>query len=80
MSNERQEYSPDNQAAAIETYAADHGMAIVRTYCDEVRNGVRLVYVAELSRLAAAAIHSHVLELFMGEQQGSNVLRRRWVC
>jgi DNA invertase Pin-like site-specific DNA recombinase len=42
MSTERQEYSPANQAAAIKTYAEDHDMAIVRTYCDEGRSGLRL--------------------------------------
>jgi len=42
MSTERQEYSPANQAAAIESYAEAHGMAIVRTYCDEGRSGLRL--------------------------------------
>jgi DNA invertase Pin-like site-specific DNA recombinase len=42
MSTERQEYSPVNQAAAIKAYAADHGMTLVRTYCDEGRSGLRL--------------------------------------
>lgn len=42
MSTEHQEYSPANQAEAIASYAVGHGMAIVRTYCDEGRSGLRL--------------------------------------
>jgi DNA invertase Pin-like site-specific DNA recombinase len=41
MSTEKQEYSPTNQAAAIGAYAAEHDMAVVRTYCDEGRSGLR---------------------------------------
>jgi DNA invertase Pin-like site-specific DNA recombinase len=51
MSTERQEYSPVNQAAAIEAYAAEHGMTLVRTYCDEGRSGLRLEGRAALKKL-----------------------------
>ncbi len=51
MSTERQEYSPINQAAAIKVYAADHGMTLVRTYCDEGRSGLRLKGREALQRL-----------------------------
>ena len=42
MSTEHQEYSTENQIAAIERYAADHDMEIVATYSDEARSGLRL--------------------------------------
>ena len=42
MSTERQEYSPQNQIAAIKHYAAEHDMEIVATYSDEARSGLRL--------------------------------------
>ena len=42
MSTEHQEYSTENQIAAIERYAAEHDMEIVATYSDEARSGLRL--------------------------------------
>lgn len=51
MSTERQEYSPLNQAAAIQAYAAAHGMSLVRTYCDQGRSGLRLEGREALQRL-----------------------------
>jgi DNA invertase Pin-like site-specific DNA recombinase len=51
MSTERQEYSPVNQAAAIKAYAAEHGMAIVRSYCDEGRSGLHFKGRMALQRL-----------------------------
>ena len=41
MSTEHQEYSTENQIAAIERYAAEHDMEIVATYSDEARSGLR---------------------------------------
>jgi len=41
MSTEHQQYSTENQAAAIAAYAAQHGLAIVRTYADEGKSGLR---------------------------------------
>ena len=42
MSTEHQQYSPENQMAVIEHYAAEHDMDIVATYSDEARSGLRL--------------------------------------
>src|SRR5208282_4301731 len=40
MSDESQQYSPDNQKDAIQQYAALHGLRIVKTYADLGRSGV----------------------------------------
>jgi DNA invertase Pin-like site-specific DNA recombinase len=40
MSDETQQYSIDNQKAAIKEYAARHGFVIVRTYDDPGKSGV----------------------------------------
>jgi DNA invertase Pin-like site-specific DNA recombinase len=40
MSDEAQQYSIDNQKAAIQEYAAGHGFDIVKTYADPGRSGV----------------------------------------
>ena len=42
MSTEHQQYSPENQMAVIERYAAEHDMETVATYSDEARSGLRL--------------------------------------
>jgi DNA invertase Pin-like site-specific DNA recombinase len=42
MSTEHQQYSTDNQARAIRDYAERRGIAIVRTYADEGKSGLRL--------------------------------------
>lgn len=42
MSTEMQRYSIQNQAAAIAAYAQDNNLAIVRTYVDEGRSGLRI--------------------------------------
>ena len=42
MSTDLQQYSPENQIAVIERYAAEHDMEIVATYSDEARSGLRL--------------------------------------
>jgi DNA invertase Pin-like site-specific DNA recombinase len=42
MSTEHQRYSTENQAEAIREYAAHRGLAIVRTYADEGKSGLRL--------------------------------------
>ena len=41
VSTELQQYSTENQIAAIEQYAADHDMEIVAVYSDEARSGLR---------------------------------------
>ncbi len=42
MSTDMQQYSLENQSAAIATYAARHGYSIVRTYEDAGRSGLRI--------------------------------------
>jgi DNA invertase Pin-like site-specific DNA recombinase len=42
MSTEHQQYSTENQADAIRSYAERRGIEIVRTYADEGRSGLRL--------------------------------------
>jgi DNA invertase Pin-like site-specific DNA recombinase len=42
MSTERQEYSLDNQAVAIQRYADSHGFAIVKTYEDAGKSGLTI--------------------------------------
>ena len=42
MSTDHQRYSTENQADAIQRYAAERGIEIVRTYADEGRSGLRL--------------------------------------
>src|SRR3954469_9837829 len=42
MSTEHQRYSTENQADAIRKYAEQKGLAIVRTYADEGKSGLRL--------------------------------------
>ena len=41
MSTGLQQYSPDNQMAVIERYAAENDMEIVATHSDEARSGLR---------------------------------------
>lgn len=40
MSDETQQFSPDNQKATIQEYAHAHGFVIVKTYCDFGKSGV----------------------------------------
>ena len=40
MSTEHQQYSLENQASAIATYAADHGFEVIRTYTDAGKSGL----------------------------------------
>jgi len=42
MSTEHQQYSIDNQSAAIDHYAKTHGFEIVQTYLDEARSGLTI--------------------------------------
>lgn len=42
MSTEHQQYSIENQMAAIEEYAKSHDFEVVRTYSDEARSGIDL--------------------------------------
>ncbi|SOC07535.1 DNA invertase Pin-like site-specific DNA recombinase [Rhodobacter maris] len=51
MSTDHQRYSTENQAAAIQAYAARRGMEIVRTYADEGKSGLRIEGRDALKRL-----------------------------
>jgi DNA invertase Pin-like site-specific DNA recombinase len=51
MSTDHQQYSLDNQADAIARYAAEHGFAIVKTYSDAAKSGLRLKNRAGLKQL-----------------------------
>src|SRR6267154_2333396 len=42
MSTEHQKYSTENQAEAIQQYAARRGLVIVRTYADQGKSGLSL--------------------------------------
>jgi DNA invertase Pin-like site-specific DNA recombinase len=51
MSTEHQQYSIDNQKAAIQEYATQHGFAIVQTYADAAKSGVVIKHRAGLTKL-----------------------------
>jgi DNA invertase Pin-like site-specific DNA recombinase len=51
MSDEAQQYSIENQKAAIQEYAARHGFVIVKTYADPGRSGVIATHRKGLSEL-----------------------------
>ena len=53
MSTEHQQYSIENQTAAIEAYAKKAGMKIVKTYSDGARSGLDLRGRPGLQRLLA---------------------------
>ncbi len=58
MSTEHQQYSIDNQSAAIEAYAASHNFAIVHTYSDEAKSGVVLKRRSGLRQLLEDVVGS----------------------
>jgi DNA invertase Pin-like site-specific DNA recombinase len=51
MSTDHQKYSTENQADALQRYAAQRGIEIVRTYADEGKSGLRLGGRDALKRL-----------------------------
>lgn len=51
MSTEHQQYSIENQQAAIACYAQQHGIQIVKTYADPARSGLDLAHRPGLRRL-----------------------------
>ena len=53
MSTEHQKYSTENQAEAIQQYAARRGLTIVRTYADAGKSGLRLDGRDALKKLIA---------------------------
>jgi DNA invertase Pin-like site-specific DNA recombinase len=56
MSTDHQKYSIENQRALIQTYAAAHGMSIMRTYMDAGKSGVTLRGRSGLSALLADVV------------------------
>lgn len=57
MSTEHQQYSLDNQSAAIERYAVLHGFYISHTYSDEAKSGLILKNRSGLRRLLHDAVN-----------------------
>lgn len=57
MSTEHQQYSTDNQVAAIHVYAEHRGFEIVRTYSDEGKSGLNIGGRAGLQALLADVEH-----------------------
>lgn len=51
MSTEHQQYSTENQTAAVAEYAARHGLEIVQTYADEGKSGLLIAGRDALQRL-----------------------------
>ena len=51
MSTEHQKYSTENQAEAMQQYAARRGIEIVRTYADQGKSGLSLDGRAALKQL-----------------------------
>jgi DNA invertase Pin-like site-specific DNA recombinase len=51
MSTEHQQYSPDNQAAAIQRYAQQNGFTVVKTYADSGKSGLVLKHREGLAQL-----------------------------
>ncbi len=51
MSTEHQQYSIENQLAAIQEYARSHEFEVVRTYSDEARSGIDLARRPGLKQL-----------------------------
>ncbi len=51
MSTDKQQYSIENQAAVIATYAHSHALTIVETYADKGESGLRIRNRAGLTRL-----------------------------
>lgn len=51
MSTEHQQYSIDNQTAAIESYAREHNMEIIRTYVDSGKSGLTIEHRPGLRKL-----------------------------
>jgi len=51
MSTEHQQYSLDNQSAAIQRYADAHNSSIAQTFSDAGKSGLQLKHRARLSRL-----------------------------
>lgn len=60
MSTEHQQYSIENQAAAIQSYAHKQGFVIIKTYCDKATSGVLFSKRPGLSLLLKDVISGNV--------------------
>jgi DNA invertase Pin-like site-specific DNA recombinase len=60
MSTEDQQYSIANQKAALEVYAANHGLEIVREYADAGKSGLVLRYRTALKQLLQDVVQENV--------------------
>ena len=61
-STEDQQYSTENQFEAIRAYAAQRGMAIVRTYADEGKSGLNVAGRESLRRMIEDVQHVDLKE------------------
>ena len=59
MSTEHQQYSIENQQAAIAEYAVQHGFEIVQTYADPARSGLDLAHRPGLRKLLEDVLSTH---------------------
>jgi DNA invertase Pin-like site-specific DNA recombinase len=60
MSTRQQQYSLENQADVIEKYASDHNFAVVKTYSDSARSGLRLKNRDGLKQLLRDVVEGQV--------------------
>src|SRR3546814_14345139 len=60
MSTEHQRYSPDNQKAAIASFAEARGFEIVKTYLDAGKSGLTLAKRAGLKQLLSEVISGDI--------------------
>ena len=60
MSTDHQKYSPENQRTAIAAYAAQRGIAIVRSYADEGRSGLTIAGRSGLEDLIQDVLQERV--------------------
>ena len=59
VSTDLQQYSIDNQQAAIAEYAAQHNFEIVRTYADSARSGLDIKHRPGLQSLIDDVLGGH---------------------
>src|SRR3546814_3509559 len=68
MSTEHQRYSPDNQKAAIASFAEARGFEIVKTYLDQGKSGLTLAKRDELKQLLRSEEHTSELQSLLSNQ------------
>jgi DNA invertase Pin-like site-specific DNA recombinase len=59
MSTERQEYSLDNQAEALDQFAQENGFSIVKTYQDAGKSGLTVRERSGLKELLSDVLTGH---------------------